>query len=180
MAAMMRTSTLIGLRAPEAFDHALLKYAEQLDLDGHRQSPISSRKSVDWWAASNRPICRESASVYAPFSRPNSSLSISGRRNRRAAHADHPALTPRAEVVNRPRHHFLARSRFTEQQDGRGRGRHLSDLRQHSLDGRALHPFRQFSLSHGVLAFNSLPVVSRITTPPSAPATLSAEFNPSS
>ena len=62
-----------------------------------------------------------------------------GRRNRRAAHADHPALTARAEVVNRPRHHFLARSRFTEQQDGGGRWRDLSDLRQHPLDGRALH-----------------------------------------
>ena len=40
------------------------------------RSPISSRKSVPPWASSNRPCRRVSAPVKAPFSCPNSSLSI--------------------------------------------------------------------------------------------------------
>jgi hypothetical protein len=54
-----------GMRTPEPLDDALLEDAERLDLD------------VDRSADSNRPIWREIASVYAPRSWPNSSLSIS-------------------------------------------------------------------------------------------------------
>ncbi len=45
-------------------------------VDG-RISPISSRKSVPSSASSNRPMRRSAAPVNAPFSWPNSSLSIS-------------------------------------------------------------------------------------------------------
>ena len=173
---------LDGLRAPEAFDDALLKHAQQLDLDLHRQFTDLVEKQrglVGGFEPADLP--RERARVRALLAAEQLALD-ERRRNRRAAHADHRPLTARAEVVNRLRHHFLARSRFAEQQDGGGRGRDLSDLRQHLPDGRALHPSsRQFSLGHRVRCGQQRadPVANHQSTP-SAPATLSAEFNPSS
>ena len=151
MAAMMRTSTLIGLRAPQAFDDALLEHAEQLDLDFHRQIADlveEERGLVGGFEPADLP--RERAGVRALLAAEQLALD-ERRRNGGAADADHLALTPRAQVVNRLRHDFLARSRFAEQQDGGGRRRDLSICASTSLDGGALHPFRHFSLSHGVL-----------------------------
>ena len=128
---MMRTSTLTGCVFPRRSITRSCSTRSSLTWTSIGKSPISSRKSVDWLAASNRPICRESAPVYAPLSRPNSSLSM--RAVGMAAQLTRIIwpLMARAQVVNRLRHHFLARSGFAEQQDGGGRGRDLFDLREH-------------------------------------------------
>ena len=142
MAAMMRTSTLIGLRAPQAFDHALLQHAEQLDLDFHRQIADlveEQRGLVGGFEPADLP--RERARIRALLAAEQLALD-EGRRNGRAAHADHRPLMARAQVVNRLRHHLLARACFAEQQDGGGRGRDLFDLREHLLDGGAFRPER--------------------------------------
>ena len=64
------------LGAAEALDHPLLEHAQELDLDLQRQVADLVEEQRRPSAASKRPICRESAPVYAPRSRPNSSLSI--------------------------------------------------------------------------------------------------------
>ena len=74
---MMRTSTLIGCALPRRSIDTLLQHAEQLDLDLRRQLADFVEEERGLLAASKRPICRDSAPVYAPRSRPNSSLSMS-------------------------------------------------------------------------------------------------------
>ena len=142
MAAMIRTSTLTGLRAPQAFDHALLEHAEQLDLDFQRQITDlveEERGLVGGFEPADLP--RERARIRALLAAEQLALDEGGR-NGRAAHADHRPLMARAEVVHRLRHHLLARSCFAEQQDGGGRGRDLLDLREHVLDGGAFRDHR--------------------------------------
>ena len=63
--------------AADALELALLKDAEQCDLDRRRQSPTSSRKIVLPAASSNRPRRLSSAPVNAPRSWPNSSEATS-------------------------------------------------------------------------------------------------------
>ena len=71
-------------------------------------SPISSRNSVPPSACSNRPTLRALAPVNAPFSWPNSSLSISSRGIAAMLTGDERAAAALAEIVQRPRHQLLA------------------------------------------------------------------------
>ncbi len=107
---------------------------------------------MDWLAASNRPICRDSAPVYAPFSRPNSSLSMSDGRDRGAADPDHLPLMSRAQVVHGLRHHFLAGPGLAGQQHRGGGRRHLLDLLEHVRDRRAFRDDRARRPQHPHLA----------------------------
>ncbi|HEU4927886.1 MAG TPA: hypothetical protein VFT24_12580 [Vicinamibacterales bacterium] len=68
------------LHAAQPFDLPLLQDPWQLDLHFRWQIPNLVEKDVDWSASSNRPTCRVNASVYAPFSRPNSRHAFSGTR----------------------------------------------------------------------------------------------------
>ena len=63
--------------APHPLEFPLLQHPQERDLSFHRESPISSRKSVPPSAASNLPRRRCSAPVNAPFSCPKSSDAIS-------------------------------------------------------------------------------------------------------
>ena len=77
MAAMTRTSTLIVLGLPSRSNSPASSTRSSFTCRSTGSSPISSRKSVERSAISNRPTCRDSAPVKAPFSRPNNSLSMS-------------------------------------------------------------------------------------------------------
>ena len=109
---MMRTSTLIGLRAAQALDDALLQHAQQLDLHLQRQFADlveEQRRLIGGFEAADLP--RQRAGVGAALAAEQLALDQRGG-NRGAADADHRPLMTRAEVVNRLREHFLARCRF--------------------------------------------------------------------
>ena len=72
--------------------------------------------------------------MYAPRSRPNSSLSMSAGG---IADPHHVPMVSRAQVVDRLREHFLSGAGFAEQKNS-GRCRcHLFDLCERALDHRA-------------------------------------------
>ena len=73
-------------------------------------SPISSRNSVPPEASSNLPARASWASVNAPFSCPNSSLSSSVSVSGRAIHGDERMFPPSAAEVNQPGDDFFARA----------------------------------------------------------------------
>src|SRR3989440_4451835 len=76
---MMRTLARIGTRPPTAvYSRSCSTRSKRVCASGG-MSPISSRNSVPPFACSKRPILRAVAPVKAPFSWPNSSLSISSR-----------------------------------------------------------------------------------------------------
>ena len=81
-------------------------------------------------ASSKRPTLRDEAPVNAPFSCPNSSLSIRGGGQGGAVHLDQHAVAPPALGVDRLGHDLLARPRLAEEQHRRVRGRDLFDLKQ--------------------------------------------------
>ena len=72
--------------------------------------------------------------------------------NRGAVDADHLALMPRAQVVDRLRHHFLAGSGLADQQHRGGGRRHLLDLLEHVRDRRAFRHDRTRRPQHPHLA----------------------------
>ena len=76
------------LRAADAHHDLLFQHAQQLGLAARLRSPISSRNSVPPEASSNLPGRASWASVNAPFSWPNSSLSSSVSVIARAIHRD--------------------------------------------------------------------------------------------
>ena len=65
-----------GMGRAQALKLVMLDRPDSLACISTGSSPISSRQRVEPWATSNRPTCRVSAPVNAPFSRPNNSLSI--------------------------------------------------------------------------------------------------------
>ena len=95
---MTRTSTSIGRGLPSRSICRFSRTRSSLTWSSSGTSPISSRKMVEPLASSKRPVCRASAPVKAPFSRPNSSLSTSVVRDRAAIDADHRAGAPRPSV----------------------------------------------------------------------------------
>ncbi len=69
-------------------------------------------------ACSKRPARLAEAPVNAPFSWPNSSLSISSRGNRRHVDGDEGAVAALAEIVQRLGHQLLAGAGFAGDQHG--------------------------------------------------------------
>ena len=132
---MIRTSTVERLGAPQPLERALLEHPQQLGLESGGSSPISSRKSVAPWASSKRPACLVGAGE-GPFSRPNSSLSMSP--SGREAQLTTIRGPPRAAA-------WMARatapcpSRSPRDQHRRVGGGHLLDLPQDPAD-RGLCP----------------------------------------
>ena len=90
-------------------------------------SPISSRNSVPPAACSNLPICRATAPVKAPFSCPNSSLSISSAGIAAALTATNGPVGAVAELVDRLGDQLLAGARFAEDQHGQVVAQHPRD-----------------------------------------------------
>ena len=79
VAAMMRTSVLIGERPPTVVYSPCCRTRSRRVCASIGMSPISSRNSVPPSASSKRPALRELAPVKAPFSWPNNSDSIRSR-----------------------------------------------------------------------------------------------------
>src|SRR5690348_12976194 len=79
VAAMMRTLARIGTRPPTAVYSPSCSTRSKRVCASGGMSPISSRNRVPPFACSKRPMLRAVAPVKAPFSWPNSSLSISSR-----------------------------------------------------------------------------------------------------
>ena len=87
----------------------LFQHAKQLDLTLARQVADFVEEDGRLVAISNRPICWSTASVNAPFSRPNSSLSISVEGI--AAQLTRTMARPAgAQLVDPGREAFLARA----------------------------------------------------------------------
>ena len=76
MAAMTRTSTLIGRAEPTRSNSRSWSTRRSASWVSGGRSPTSSRKMVPPSASSKRPARRSSAPVKAPFSCPNSSEAI--------------------------------------------------------------------------------------------------------
>ena len=87
-------------------------------------------------ASAKRPTRRSSAPVNAPFSWPNSSLSIEPRRQRGAVQLDQRTVAPARGVVDRARDQLLAGSRLAEDQHGRVHRRDLLHLGQRRAQAR--------------------------------------------
>ena len=126
-----------GFRASEPLDLPLLEHAQQLDLDVERQVADLVEKNRRVSASSKRPICLASAPVNAPFSRPNSSLSMSVLGIAAQLMRTMTAAAPRALFVNLRRDELLARPRLAEQQHRRVGGGYLTRLIEGALDGGA-------------------------------------------
>jgi hypothetical protein len=95
--------------AAHALEFALLQHAQQLDLDRRAGCRRSRREnSVPPWASSKRPLRSAIAPVNAPFSWPNSSLSMIVLRQGGAVHLDERLVRAVAVVVNRMGHELLA------------------------------------------------------------------------
>ena len=77
MAATTRTSTLVGREAPTRLISPDSSARRSFACRSRGSSPISSRKRVPPSASSNAPLRAFTAPVKAPFSWPNSSLSMS-------------------------------------------------------------------------------------------------------
>ena len=128
------------------------------------RSPISSRKMVDPFARSNRPVCLVRAPVYAPFSRPKSSDSISVPGIAAQFTFTIGRGSARAQLMNGRGDALLARARFTEQQHRRSGRRHLADqikgapeggTRPHDLRGVA--PLSDFVAQVHVVVLQLVP-----------------------
>jgi len=100
------------LVAADGADLALLEDAQQLDLHLDRISPISSRKMVPAPACTNRPARERFASVKAPRTWPNSSLSRSGAGIAAQLTATNGWSRRGEEVMERLGNELLARSRL--------------------------------------------------------------------
>ncbi len=79
VAAMMRTSALIGVRPPTVVYSPCCSTRSSRVCASIGMSPISSRNSVPPSACSKRPELRVLAPVNAPFSWPNNSDSMRSR-----------------------------------------------------------------------------------------------------
>ena len=101
-------------------------------------SPISSRKSEPPCAASKRPARVATAPVKAPFSWPNSSLSMSVEGIAAQLTRMNGAAVAGAALMQRAGQQFLARTGFAQQEDRHvGRGR-VRQPREHVVDRGAL------------------------------------------
>ncbi len=138
VAAITRTSTFVSVWEPSRQNTPSWSTRSSFDCSSRGSSPISSRKIVPPSATSKRPNFRLSAPVKAPFSYPNSSLSIEAGRQGRTVHLDQRAIPAGTVLVNRPGHQFLAGARLAQDQDvGVGVG-HLLDLLQGEPQRRTL------------------------------------------
>ena len=93
-------------------------------------SPISSSSTVPFCASSKHPARRSTAPVNAPFSWPNSSLSISVSGMAAQLMATKRSGAARAESVDRARGQLLAGSAFAGDQHRGAAGRDLLDQRE--------------------------------------------------
>ena len=136
MAAITRTSTLIGWVPPTRKKVRLSSTRSSLTWVASGISPISSRKMVPPSASSNRPSRRSAAPVKAPFSWPNSSLSSSVSGSAAQLTAMNGFAPAGREVVERLGDQLLAGAALALDQHRARDRRHLLDLDQHFLDRR--------------------------------------------
>ena len=116
---MIRTSTLMVRGDAEALELALCSTRSSFDWASGGSSPISSRNSVPPLASSKRPIWVARASVKAPFSRPNSSLSISVAGSEAQSTLTKRPRARGAHVVDGSGGQSLAGPGLAQQQHGR-------------------------------------------------------------
>ena len=120
VAAITRTSTAIGSVAADAVRACRVSSTRSsFTCSSIGISVISSRNSVPPLARSNRPPCRRSAPVKLPRSWPNSSLSISVRRDGAAVDGDERLLAPARELVHGLRDELLAGPALAGHEHGR-------------------------------------------------------------
>ena len=112
VAAMMRTSVLIGVRPPTVVYSPCCRTRSSRVCASIGMSPISSRKSVPPSACSKRPALRAWAPVKAPFSWPNSSDSIRSRGIAAMLMATNGPVAALAVVVQGAGDQFLAGAGF--------------------------------------------------------------------
>ena len=127
---MIRHVDFHRLRAAEPLEDALLQDAEQLHLDVARQVADlveKQRRMVGRFEPADLP--RHGIGERAALVAEQRALD-ERRRHRRAVHAHHLALAPRAHLVNRFGQDFLADPGFAEQEHGGRSGRDLLDLRE--------------------------------------------------
>ena len=112
VAATMRTLVLIGVRPPTVVYSPCCSTRSSRVCASIGMSPISSRNSVPPSACSKRPAERWLAPVKAPFSWPNSSLSMRSRGMAAILIGDEGALLALAVIVQGARDQFLAGAGF--------------------------------------------------------------------
>ena len=138
LAATRRTLTFTVRLLPSRSKVPFSSTRSSLACNSSGSSPTSSRNSVPPSATSNRPLSRVNAPVYAPFSRPNSSLSISGPGNAAQLTRTSRPVLPLAGLMHGFGEQLFARARLARQQHRGIGGGHAPDLAQHGFHRRAL------------------------------------------
>ena len=129
MAERIRTLTLIGSFEPTRVISPFSSTRSSLICVASGMSPTSSRNIVPPWAYSNLPMRSAEASVNAPFTWPNSSLSRMFSLRAAQLSATNGLLLPRAVLVDRLGDQFLAGAGLAlDQHAGVGRGDALEPL----------------------------------------------------
>ena len=120
VAAMTRTSTGISCVPPtrRIVRSSSTRSSLAWSVGGHLADLVQEAACRRWPARTARARPR-SAPVKAPFSCPNSSLSRSGFGMAAQLTAT-KGVAPRAQLVERPRHHFLAGAALPREENGRG------------------------------------------------------------
>src|SRR5262247_229686 len=124
VAAITRTSTLIVLPLPHRSNSPSCNTRKSFACSFNGKSPTSSKNIVPPSANSNRPTCRPVAPVNAPFSCPNSSLSINSPGN-----AEQFTFTNGCSL-----HPLFPRPRLSQYQNRHVRLSHLIHLAKNFLD----------------------------------------------
>ena len=137
VAAISRASVWIGLEPPTRTTTFSSSTRSSFACPPRLKSPISSRNSVPPEASSNLPGRDSWASVKAPFSCPNNSLSSSVSVNGRAVDGDKRLVAPMAEVMDRLGDHLLAGAVFAQDQHRQVGVGHAANRRAQGLDRRA-------------------------------------------
>ncbi len=134
VAEMMRTSTVRVLRRADALELAGLQHAQQLrPAASSEMLAISSRNSVPPSASSKRPTRSVLASVKAPRTWPNSSLSNTAFGEAAGVDRDQRLAARGGDGVERPRDDALAGAVLAGDQDVRVRRADALDQLEHRL-----------------------------------------------
>ena len=141
---MTRTATRMGCSPPTRCSSPSCRMRSSLACDASCRSPTSSRKMVPPSASSNLPRRMAAAPVNAPFSWPNSSLSMSSVGMAAQLTFTNGPGRERALAMDVRRQQLLARPRLAREQHADIRSRDLRGLLDRVLERRARpdHPRR--------------------------------------
>ena len=123
------------LTTANALVRAIAQEAKQLACSSQFISPISFRKSVPPSAASTRPGRSSPAPANDPFSEPKNSLE-QACRSRSAVELHKRRFSPVRPRVQKPGHHFLARSTLSLNENGKITRKSGIDLAPELAHGR--------------------------------------------